>query len=90
MREAMEDVLYANGVDVILNGHLHVYERTFPMYVSSSVVSCMCEWSCKLPVVHSHWHELTRPVFAGLQKVAWTCVSHQQHACKLLHGHLHV
>lgn len=34
MREAMENVLYASGVDVILNGHLHVYERTNPVYVS--------------------------------------------------------
>lgn len=32
MREAMENVLYASGVDVILNGHLHVYERTSPVY----------------------------------------------------------
>ncbi len=34
MRQAMEGVLYTYGVDVIFNGHLHVYERTFPMYVS--------------------------------------------------------
>ena len=35
MREAMEGVLYQNGVDVILNGHLHEYERTNPVYVST-------------------------------------------------------
>lgn len=35
MREAMEPLLYANGVDVILNGHLHEYERTNPVYVSA-------------------------------------------------------
>lgn len=35
MREAMESVLYDNGVDVVLNGHLHEYERTNPVYVSS-------------------------------------------------------
>lgn len=34
MREAMESVLYENGVDVVLNGHLHIYERTNPVYVS--------------------------------------------------------
>lgn len=34
MREAMETLLYDNGVDVILNGHLHEYERTNPVYVS--------------------------------------------------------
>lgn len=32
MREAMETLLYENGVDVILNGHLHEYERTNPVY----------------------------------------------------------
>ena len=34
MRQAMEGLLYTYGVNVIFNGHLHVYERTFPMYVS--------------------------------------------------------
>lgn len=34
MREAMEEVLYDNGVDVVLNGHLHEYERTNPVFVS--------------------------------------------------------
>lgn len=34
MRLAMEDVLYSNGVDVILNGHCHEYERSNPVYVS--------------------------------------------------------
>ncbi len=34
MREAMEEVLYSNGVDVVLNGHLHEYERTNPVFVS--------------------------------------------------------
>lgn len=32
MRQAMEGLLYTYGVNVIFNGHLHVYERTFPMY----------------------------------------------------------
>lgn len=32
MREAMEQVLYSNGVDVVLNGHLHEYERTNPVF----------------------------------------------------------
>ena len=34
MREAMEEMLYENGVDVVLNGHLHEYERTNPVFVS--------------------------------------------------------
>ena len=27
-----EDVFYNAGVDVVLNGHVHAYERTHPMY----------------------------------------------------------
>lgn len=43
MREAMEDVLYAAGVDVILNGHLHVYERTNPVYVGPPSHDGVCQ-----------------------------------------------
>lgn len=32
MREAMEPILYKYGVDFILEGHVHVYERTFPVF----------------------------------------------------------
>ena len=38
MRLAMEELLYDNGVDVILNGHCHEYERSNPVYVSP----CSC------------------------------------------------
>lgn len=41
MREAMEEMLYENGVDVVLNGHLHEYERTNPVFVS--YLSLLCE-----------------------------------------------
>ena len=34
MRESMEEMLYENGIDVVLNGHLHEYERTNPVFVS--------------------------------------------------------
>ena len=27
-----EDVFYTYGVDLVLNGHVHAYERTHPMY----------------------------------------------------------
>ena len=37
MRLAMEDVLYNNGVDIVLNGHCHEYERSNSVYVSSLV-----------------------------------------------------
>eukprot|EP00891_Asterochloris_glomerata_P008275 jgi/Astpho2/8275/Aster-01358 len=32
MREAMEPIFYAAGVDIALLGHLHAYERTNPVY----------------------------------------------------------
>eukprot|EP00166_Cyanidium_caldarium_P006429 ctg_941.g368 len=32
MREAMEPLLYKYGVDVLLAGHVHAYERTHPVY----------------------------------------------------------
>ncbi|KFM27138.1 Purple acid phosphatase 15 [Auxenochlorella protothecoides] len=31
-RLAMEPLLFENGVDLVLNGHVHAYERTFPVY----------------------------------------------------------
>ncbi len=34
MRVTMEPLLYAAGVDIVLNGHLHEYERTHAVYVS--------------------------------------------------------
>ena len=34
MRLAMEGVLYNAGVDVVINGHCHEYERSNPVYVS--------------------------------------------------------
>ena len=32
MRQAMEPIIYKAGVDVVVYGHTHVYERTYPMY----------------------------------------------------------
>ena len=32
MRRAMEPLLYQHGVDIILAGHVHSYERTAPLY----------------------------------------------------------
>ena len=31
MREAMEPMFLAAGVDLVLNGHVHAYERTHPV-----------------------------------------------------------
>ncbi len=45
MREAMEQVLYSNGVDVVLNGHLHEYERTNPVFVSHLLPCLLCAFN---------------------------------------------
>ena len=39
MRVTMEPLLYAAGVDIVLNGHLHEYERTHAIYVSFNILS---------------------------------------------------
>jgi len=31
----MEPLLYAYGVDIVLCGHVHAYERTLPVYNNS-------------------------------------------------------
>ena len=40
MRLAMEETLYEAGVDVVLNGHNHAYERSNPVFVSSRLTFC--------------------------------------------------
>jgi len=32
VKNALESVLYKHQVDVVINGHLHAYERTYPIY----------------------------------------------------------
>lgn len=32
MRDAMEDLFYDYGVDIAFTGHVHAYERTYPVY----------------------------------------------------------
>lgn len=34
--KAFEDVLYQGGVDVVMNGHNHVYSQSWPVYKSAS------------------------------------------------------
>lgn len=41
MRLAMEGILYEAGVDVVINGHNHAYERSNPVFVSCCLASCM-------------------------------------------------
>jgi hypothetical protein len=37
LRKAVEDVLVANSVDLVIQAHEHDYERTFPVYQSQAV-----------------------------------------------------
>lgn len=32
MRRSMEPLLYKYGVDIVMAGHVHAYERTYPVY----------------------------------------------------------
>ena len=32
MRDSMENLFYKNNVNIVFNGHVHDYERTFPVY----------------------------------------------------------
>lgn len=32
MRDAMEDLLYEHGIDAVVSGHVHAYERSLPTY----------------------------------------------------------
>ena len=41
MRQSMEQMMYDNGVDIVLNGHLHEYERTKSVFVSQLLLP-MC------------------------------------------------
>ena len=44
MRLAMENILYQAGVDIVLNGHCHEYERSNPVYVCSFLPSVTLNW----------------------------------------------
>ena len=33
MKANLEAMLYNAGVDIVLDGHVHAYERTFPVYL---------------------------------------------------------
>ena len=39
MREHLEDIVYENGVDLYIAGHLHNYERNSPIYKNETVKS---------------------------------------------------
>jgi acid phosphatase type 7 len=39
MRRVMESLLYSHGVDIVLSGHVHSYERTYPVY-DNTLNSC--------------------------------------------------
>eukprot|EP01063_Lacrimia_lanifica_P025481 TRINITY_DN332_c0_g1_i1.p1 TRINITY_DN332_c0_g1~~TRINITY_DN332_c0_g1_i1.p1 ORF type:complete len:566 (+),score=276.77 TRINITY_DN332_c0_g1_i1:63-1760(+) len=39
MREALEDILFDAGVDIVMNGHVHNYERAWPVYKEKATYS---------------------------------------------------
>jgi len=42
-RQQIEPYLYANGVDLVMHGHIHAYERTYPVN-NYSVDQCGMRW----------------------------------------------
>ncbi len=42
-RQAIEPILYQNGVDIVMHGHVHAYERTFPVN-NYAVDQCGMRW----------------------------------------------
>ena len=42
-RQHIEPFLYANGVDIVMHGHVHAYERTFPVN-NYTVDPCGMRW----------------------------------------------
>jgi len=49
-QQNLEDLFYKYGVDIVINGHVHSYERTFPVYKG---VVRICD-ACSLTAVHAH------------------------------------
>ena len=43
-KQHLEGLFYANAVDIVVNGHIHAYERSYPVY--NNVVSVVA-WSSK-------------------------------------------
>ena len=37
----LEALFYASAVDVVVNGHIHAYERSYPVY-KNAVRRCLC------------------------------------------------
>jgi hypothetical protein len=42
-RQQIEPILYQNGVDIVMHGHVHAYERTFPVN-NYAVDQCGMRW----------------------------------------------
>lgn len=36
LKDKAEDIFYARGVDAVITGHVHGYQRTYPMYHEAS------------------------------------------------------
>ena len=46
MISAIEPLLYQYGVDLVLTGHEHNYERSYPVYMDKVSIACLsdCVW----------------------------------------------
>ena len=36
MKDSMEELFYKNNVNIVITGHVHAYERTYPVYKNES------------------------------------------------------
>ena len=42
-KQNLEALFYQHGVDIVINGHVHAYERSYPVY-NGTVRACRCRY----------------------------------------------
>ena len=48
LKRALEDTFYDEGVDLVINGHIHAYQRSYPVY--REAVRSQEYWDARAPV----------------------------------------
>ena len=48
MISAIEPLLYQYGVDLVLTGHEHNYERSYPVYMDKVSIACLSGCVCRI------------------------------------------
>ena len=78
----LEDVLYHAGVDLVISGHVHAYERSYPVYKQAESVRPVYLTVRGQPWWHG-WVVRAAVVFGLSRVVVWYWWSRdlQQHAC---------